>query len=149
MSITLTSPAFSSDATIPVEHTADGIDVSPPLNWSELPSGTKSLALICEDPDVPGGTFTHWVVNNLPPEARGLRPGALPEGAMEGLNSFGKQGYDGPAPPRGKPHHYHFRLYALDSEILLIGEFSAEGLKQELAGHVLAEADLVGVYQRI
>jgi Raf kinase inhibitor-like YbhB/YbcL family protein len=148
MSMTLTSPAFESNGTIPLAHTADGINASPPLQWSDLPRGTRSLALICEDPDAPSGTFTHWVVNNLPPEAHELRQGALPKGAMEGLNSFGKLGYGGPSPPRGKPHHYHFHLYALDSELPLIGEFSAEGLKKELPGHVLAEADLVGLYQR-
>jgi Raf kinase inhibitor-like YbhB/YbcL family protein len=148
MAIQLSSPAFRSGESIPLDYTADGRNVSPPLQWTPPPLGTQSLALVCEDPDAPRGTFTHWVVFNMPADADGLVEAALPSGAMQGLNSFGEASYGGPAPPPGKPHHYHFRLYALDSPVPLIGEVAAPGLKSAMEGHILGEADLVGLYQR-
>jgi len=148
MSLTLSSPAFCSGDRIPLEYTADGRNVSPPLIWSDPPSGTKSFALICEDPDAPGKTFMHWGVYEIPASTRELKEGALPMGAKQALNDFGDGKYGGPAPPPGKPHHYHFRLYALDIPLPLIGEVSIESLRSELAGHILEESDLVGIYQR-
>jgi Raf kinase inhibitor-like YbhB/YbcL family protein len=148
MSLQLTSPAIKPNKSIPVDYTADGKNVSPPLKWTGIPPGTKSFALLCEDPDAPRGTFTHWVVCNVPAEASELVEAALPRGAVQGENSFGEAAYGGPSPPPGQPHHYHFKLYALDTSLTLIGHFSAEGLKSEMQGHILGEADLVGLYQR-
>src|SRR5437762_6437024 len=113
MALELTSTAFKEGDTIPKQYTGDGTNAPPPLKWADPPAGTKSFALICEDPDAPRGTFTHWVMWNLPAEARELGEGAPPGGAIQGKNDFGKIGYGGPAPPPGKPHRYVFRLDAL------------------------------------
>ena len=118
MSIEVTSTAFQQGMTIPKQYTGDGADQSPPLRWSEPPSGTKSIALICDDPDAPRGTWVHWVLFNLPTQTRELEEGVpttatLPSGAKQGKNDFGNIGYGGPAPPKGKAHRYFFKLYAL------------------------------------
>src|SRR6516165_8657122 len=118
MSIELTSKAFQPGAAIPKQYTGDGADRSPPLGWSDPPPGTKSLALICDDPDAPRGTWVHWVLFNLPAQTRELDEGVpttetLPTGAKQGKNDFGNIGYGGPAPPKGKGHRYFFKLYAL------------------------------------
>src|SRR5215831_16591109 len=116
----LTSTAFTEDGNIPKQHTGDGKDISPELHWSGAPTGTKSFALICDDPDAPRGTWVHWVVFNLPP-AKTVLPegvpttGKLASGAVQGKNDFGKLGYGGPSPPKGKPHRYFFKIYALDA----------------------------------
>jgi len=153
MSIELTSPAFTPGETIPRDYTADGRNASPPLKWSDPPADAKSFALLCEDPDAPRGTFVHWVAANLPSESRDLSEGvpkeaSLPNGTVQGVNGFGKVGFGGPAPPPGKPHHYHFKLYALDAPLDLKGEVTATDLKSAMHGHVLAESELVGLYQR-
>jgi Raf kinase inhibitor-like YbhB/YbcL family protein len=119
MSIEVTSTALKAGETIPKQYTGDGADRSPPLYWSELPSGTKSITLICDDPDAPRGTWVHWVLFNLPAHTRALEEGVpttenLDKGAKQGKNDFGNIGYGGPAPPKGKPHRYFFKLYALD-----------------------------------
>src|SRR5438874_11965395 len=119
MALDLTSTAFQEGQSIPKEYTGDGRNVSPPLQWSDPPTGTRSLALVCEDPDAPRGTFTHWAIFNLPAESRELSAGvpaepALPNGTAQATNDFGKVGYGGPSPPPGKPHRYVFKLYALD-----------------------------------
>src|SRR5262245_50894443 len=111
MALTVTSTAFREGQPIPKQHTGDGKDVSPPLQWSAVPEGTKGLALVCEDPDAPRGTWTHWVLFNLPATTQGLPEGVPAQetvlgGARQGKNDFGKLGYGGPAPPRGKPHRY-------------------------------------------
>ncbi|MGE5195098.1 MAG: YbhB/YbcL family Raf kinase inhibitor-like protein [Deltaproteobacteria bacterium] len=153
MSIELTSPAFQSGATIPKQYTADGEDKSPPLHWSEPPKTTKSLALICDDPDAPVGTWVHWVLFNVPAETRELEEAVptaetLGNGAKQGKNDFSGIGYGGPAPPRGKPHRYFFKLYALDRTIdLSPGATSAQRVKA-MKGHILAEGQLVGKYGR-
>jgi Raf kinase inhibitor-like YbhB/YbcL family protein len=153
MSIELTSTAFSSEATIPKQFTADGADRSPPLHWSEPPSGTKSLALICDDPDAPRGTWVHWVLFNLPEQSRELEEGVSPadtldNGAKQGKNDFGKIGYGGPAPPRGKPHRYFFRLYALDVALDLPAGATRAQLDGAMKGHILGQGQLMGTYQR-
>jgi len=122
MSIEVTSTAFQQGMNIPKQYTGDGADQSPPLRWSELPTRTKSIALICDDPDAPRGTWVHWVLFNLPPQARELEEGisttaTLPSGAKQGKNDFGNIGYGGPAPPKGKAHRYFFKLYALEVAI--------------------------------
>jgi Raf kinase inhibitor-like YbhB/YbcL family protein len=153
MSIGLTSTAFQPGATIPKPHTGDGAERSPPLRWLEPPSGTKSLALICDDPDAPGGTWVHWVLFNLPAPARELEEGVpttetLDNGAKQGKNDFGKIGYGGPAPPKGKPHRYFFKLYALDVVLELKAGATKAQLVDAMKGHILAEGQLVGNHGR-
>ena len=126
---------------------------SPPLHWSEPPEGTQSLALICDDPDAPVGTWVHWVLFNLPAETRELEEGlptteTLSNGAKQGKNDFGKIGYGGPAPPKGKPHRYFFKLYALDKAVDLSPGATKAKLVEAMKGHILAEGQLVGKYGR-
>ena len=149
MTLQITSTAFRNGETIPKQHTGDGKNTSPPLQWSELPAGTKSFALICEDPDAPRGTWTHWVVFNLPADSRGFDEGArVSGGAIEGKNDFGKTGYGGPAPPPGKPHRYYFKLYALDRTLDLKSGATKDQVQSATQGHTLAEAQLMGTYGR-
>ena len=153
MALELTSTAFQEGATIPERFTGDGRNVSPPLKWQNVPAGTRTLALICEDPDAPRGTFTHWVVFNLPAESRELSEGVpaeatLPNGTAQGTNDFGKVGYGGPSPPPGKPHRYFFKLYALDHPLELQPGATKAQLLAAMKGHVLGEAQLMGTYAR-
>jgi Raf kinase inhibitor-like YbhB/YbcL family protein len=153
MRIELTSPAFSEGADIPKQFTGDGADQSPRLQWSEPPAGTKSLALICDDPDAPRGTWVHWVLYNLPADARELGEGvpttdALSNGAKQGKNDFGKIGYGGPAPPKGKPHRYFFKLYALDTTLTLPAGATKDQVIAAMKGHILADGQLMGKYSR-
>jgi len=153
MSLELTSTAFRSGATIPQQYTGDGADRSPPLAWSEPPSGTVSLALICDDPDAPGGTWVHWVLFNMPSKTRELVEGVptaetLDDGTMQGMTDFGSVGYGGPAPPKGKPHRYFFKVYALDVALDLSAGATKAQLVGAMKGHILAEGQLVGIYGR-
>jgi hypothetical protein len=153
MSIEVTSTAFKAGETIPKQYTGDGADRSPPLCWSEPPSGTKSLAMICDDPDAPRGTWVHWVLFNLPAQARELEEGVptketLGNGSKQGNNDFGNIGYGGPAPPKGKPHRYFFKLYALDAALDLSAGATKAELEQAMKGHILAEGQLMGNYER-
>jgi Raf kinase inhibitor-like YbhB/YbcL family protein len=143
----LTSSAFAAGGTIPRRLTCDGEDRSPPLSWSPPPTGSRSLALILDDPDAPGGRFVHWLAWGIPPDAGGL---AEREAApREGRNDFGTVGYRGPCPPRGHgPHRYRFRLHALGEELRLVAGAGVAELEQALEGKVLAVAELVGIYQR-
>ncbi len=153
--LTITSPAFATNTSIPVKYTCQGDDTSPALNWSALPGGTKSLALIVDDPDAPGGVWVHWVVYNLPAVSRGLPEGAsrgtttassLPAGAVQGSNSFKRVNYGGPCPPSGE-HHYRFNLYALDT--MISGDaLDKETLLKAMGGHVLGQGELVGLYRK-
>ena len=153
MSIEITSTAIQQGESIPKQYTGDGADRSPPLRWSEPPSGTKSIALICDDPDAPGATWVHWVIFDLPPQIRELTEGVpttetLGNGAKQGTNDFGNIGYGGPAPPKGKPHRYFFKLYALDAALdLPTGATKAE-VENAMKGHILAEGQLMGTYKR-
>jgi Raf kinase inhibitor-like YbhB/YbcL family protein len=138
---------------IPAEYTCAGADLSPPLSWTGAPAGTKSFALIVADPDAPSGVFFHWVAYNLPVSSTGLpaavaRTAELSDGGTQGVNSFGTIGYKGPCPPRGKPHHYHFRLFALDTKLDLRAGAGAKELEAAIKGHTLASTDLVGTFQR-
>ncbi|MGA2934633.1 MAG: YbhB/YbcL family Raf kinase inhibitor-like protein [Methanomicrobiales archaeon] len=149
----VSSDAFSGDGQIPVVYTCDGTDISPPLSWAPVPQRTASIALLVTDPDAPGGTFIHWTVYNIPPGTRGIPAGApgknvLPAGSLEGVNDMGRPGYGGPCPPRGKPHHYHFTVYALDSTIHLTGKRDGRMLADAVTGHILAQGELVGMYRR-
>ena len=149
----LTSTAFENGRPIPVRHTGDGADVSPPLQWSGAPEGTKSFALICDDPDAPAGTWVHWVLYGLPAATKELPEKipaveSLPGGARQGLNDFRRIGYGGPLPPPGGPHRYFFKLYALDAEPALRSRATKADLVRAMAGHILGEAQLMGTYQR-
>ena len=153
MKIDITSTAFQEGQPIPPQFTADGKDVSPPLRFGGVPAGTRSLALVCEDPDAPRGTWSHWVLFNLPADAGGLPEGVppeakLPSGATQGTNDFHKVGYGGPSPPPGKPHRYFFKLYALDTTLSLPPGTTRQQLQSAVQGHVLAEGQLMGTYGR-
>jgi Raf kinase inhibitor-like YbhB/YbcL family protein len=153
MAMKLTSPAFANGAVIPKEYTADGRDISPPLSWSEVPAGTKTFALLCEDPDAPRGLWVHWVIFNIPASTQSLPPGVpphdtLPDGSRQGRNDFGRIGYGGPSPPRGKPHRYFFRLYALDTAVGLPPGATRDMLLKAMHGHILDQAELMGTYGR-
>lgn len=155
MPFALVSPAFHDRSPLPAKFTCDGADVSPPLGVLDPPPKALSLALICDDPDAPGGTFVHWVLYNLPPDTR-----SIPEGvpafeiladlgrARQGKSDFGRVGYGGPCPPPGAPHHYQFKLYALDVLLPLKGGPSKADVERAMEGHVLATSRLVGVYER-
>jgi len=156
MTVTVESQEFSSGQAIPARFTGDGEDVSPRLTWSGVPSGTKELALICDDPDAPTSQpWVHWIIYKIPGDARALpenvakteRP-TEPAGAVQGKNSWGRIGYGGPAPPRGAAHHYRFRVYALDTALNAKPGLDKQQLLAAMSGHVLAEGELVGVYQR-
>lgn len=151
--IQITSPAFADGQPIPAKYTADAIDVSPPLAWTNVPAGTKSLALIAEDPDASSGTWVHWVIYDLPPATISLAEDVLnvpqfKNGAKQGLNDFKKTGYNGPAPPPGKAHRYYFKLYALNAMTGLAPNVTKAELLKAMDGHVLGEGQLMGTYQR-
>jgi Raf kinase inhibitor-like YbhB/YbcL family protein len=143
----LESNAFEHAQAIPSRYSCEGEDVSPPLRWSNVPEGTRSLALIVDDPDAPGGVFTHWLAWGLDPAAEGLGEGeAAPR---EGRNDFGTSGYRGPCPPPGHGrHHYVFRVYGLDTQLELSAGAAKAELEQAIEGHVLTTAELVGTYER-
>ncbi len=143
----LESPAFIQDGTIPVEFTCDGKNVHPPLAVTGVPEKAKTLALVVDDPDAPFGTWTHWVVWNVPASTIDIAAAKLPAGAVEGMTSFGKPGYGGPCPPLGA-HRYFFKLYALDVALDLAPTADAKALDAAMEGHVLDKAGLVGRYDR-
>jgi Raf kinase inhibitor-like YbhB/YbcL family protein len=155
MALKLSSSAFSDGSPIPAKHTCDGPDVSPALGWSGAPAGTKSFALIMDDPDAPAGTWVHWVLWDLPASFASL-PENVPRtetlqslgGALQGKNSWPKIGYYGPCPPPGKPHRYFFKLYALDVTLGLKAGATKADVEQAMQGHVLAQTQLMGTYAR-
>jgi Raf kinase inhibitor-like YbhB/YbcL family protein len=152
MAITITSTVFSEGGMIPQEYTCDGEDSSPPLAWHGVPDGTKSIALICDDPDAPMGTWVHWVLFDIPAHIMELPASIPPEkiiqnGAKHGINDFRKFGYGGPCPPGGT-HRYYFKLYALDTEIDGEPGITKSQLLQAMEGHILAEGQLMGRYSR-
>ena len=152
LQIKVKSTAFEEGGMIPERYTCDGADVSPPLALSAVPEGAKSIALICDDPDAPRGTWVHWVLFNLPPDTKEI-PESLPtnkkleNGAMHGINDFRKIGYGGPCPPSGT-HRYYFKVYALDTEIDLKAGITKRKLLKAMKGHILAEGQLMGKYTR-
>lgn len=152
MAITVTSPAFEEAGMIPARYTSDGQDVSPPLKWEGLPEGTKSAALISDDPDAPMKTWVHWVMWNIPAEVKDLPenvpPDAeLPDGSKQGITDFNRHGYGGPSPPSGT-HRYYFKIYALDCKLELPSTSQKEDLLKAMEGHILAEGQLMGRYKR-
>lgn len=150
MAITFSSSAFGYGQPIPAVYTCKGRDISPPLQWSDLPAGTKSLALIMDDPDAPMGTWVHWVIYNIPPTRNGLEEAIpaqerLADGSLQGKNSWRRIGYGGPCPPSGT-HRYYFRLYALDSTLSLAPGASKEQVLAAMQGHILAQAEWMGTF---
>lgn len=157
--LTVTSPTLKAGETIPAIYTADGKNISPPLQWAGAPASTKEFAVICDDPDVPmPQPFVHWVIYKIPGTAKGLPENvpfdpALPmpaeiAGAVQGLSGFKRTIYRGPAPPPGKPHHYHFKVYAIDAVLDLEPGLMKADLLEAIKGHVVAEGELVAIYER-
>lgn len=152
MSIEVRSTAFEEGGMIPAKYTCDGKDISPPLQWAQVPEGTQSIALIADDPDAPSGTFVHWVLYGLSPDRHELtgdlpRDKTLPNGARQGVNSFGKIGYGGPCPPSGT-HRYYFKLYALNTDLDLPPGESKAKLLNAMANHIVAKGQIMGRYKR-
>jgi Raf kinase inhibitor-like YbhB/YbcL family protein len=153
MTLSLTSTAFKEGDKIPVKYTCDGQDISPPLAWDEPPQKAQAIAVIVDDPDAPSGVFTHWVLLNIPGNVRQLGEGVtvqerLQNGALQGKNDFGRIGYSGPCPPRGSVHRYRFTIYALDKPLDLKPGVSKRQLLDAMKGHILAQGQLIGTYQR-
>jgi Raf kinase inhibitor-like YbhB/YbcL family protein len=144
--IKITSSAFQEGGNIPSKFTCDGSDTSPPLQITGIPSEAKSLVLIADDPDAPGGLFTHWLVWNIPPQTNSIAEGSAPKG-VHGTNDFGKPDYKGPCPPPGT-HRYSFKIFALDRELDLRGGAKRGQLDAAMKGHVIAQGELVGRYAR-
>lgn len=149
----LTSIAFKQNETIPRQYTCEGEDLSPQLQWTGAPAGTKSFALISDDPDAPMGTWVHWVLWNLPAGTAELPKGLaknqqLSDGTHQGVTDFGRPGYGGPCPPPGRRHRYFFKLYALDTLLELPPDTRKRDLEDAMKGHILAQAELMGIYQR-
>ena len=143
----LTSSAFRDGQPIPTQYSCDGADQSPPLQWGQPPAGTRSFALVVDDPDAPSGTFRHWGAFDIPPSTRSMAAGQAP--GSQAANDFGKVGYGGPCPPKGHgPHHYHFKLFALDVERLGLGNPKIADLEREARKHAIAEGELIGTYER-
>lgn len=152
MAFRLSASDFRGGADIPKKFTCDGADVSPALSWTDPPKGTAAFAIIVDDPDAPAGTWVHWVIYDFPSDVRDLpeavpREQQLPNGAHQGRNDFGKIGYTGPCPPRGKTHRYFFKLYALSSKTNLKPGASKADLERAMKGHILAQAELVGKFR--
>lgn len=156
MALSLTSPAFEHGGAIPQRYTCEGDDISPPIEWSGVPAGAKSLALIVEDPDAPDPAapkrvWVHWVLYDMPPGVAELAEGAggtdLPEGTREGLNDWKKAGYGGPCPPIGR-HRYFHRLYALDVVLGDLKHPTKAKLEKAMQGHIMAQAELIGTYKK-
>jgi Raf kinase inhibitor-like YbhB/YbcL family protein len=151
--IGLQSTSFRNRAEVPRVYTCSGQDKSPPLEWNGVPAGAKALVIIVRDPDAPGGSFVHWVLYDLPPVVSELPSGlpateSIPQGGRQGLNGIGHLGYMGPCPPPGAPHHYHFRLYAIDNRTGLNPGATAEAVERAIKGHVLGSGELVGIFAR-
>lgn len=150
--ISISAEAFKEGGTIPAEYTCDGSDFSPALSWKGIPANARSIAVIMDDLDAPGGTFVHWVLFNISASTQRLQKGlpkngTLADGSLQGINDFGNIGYDGPCPPGGT-HRYYFRLYALDTTLNLQPGASRKQVDSAMKGHVLAEGELMGRYQR-
>ncbi|HYA26607.1 MAG TPA: YbhB/YbcL family Raf kinase inhibitor-like protein [Thermodesulfovibrionales bacterium] len=143
----ISSPVFENNGQMPEKYTCDGIDVNPPLIIENVPVGTKSLALIVDDPDAPRGTWVHWVVWNIDPKTVEIREHNIPKGALQGMNDFEKRDYGGPCPPSGT-HRYFFKLYALDTLLNFSSEAGKAGLEKAMQGHIIGQAQIVGRYKR-
>ena len=156
MSFRLTSSAFAHSGKIPSKYTCEGDDQSPPLEWTDAPAGTKSFALIVDDPDAPDPAkpqrvYVHWVVYNIPPDVKRIDENGwkskMPAGSATGMNDFGRQGWGGPCPPIGR-HRYFFKLYALDTTLSALSSPKKKDVENAMKGHILGQAELMGTYQK-
>lgn len=152
MDIHITSPVFEDGGIIPKKYTCDDLDMSPPIEWSNVPEGTKTISIVCDDPDAPMKTWIHWIIFNIPGDVTGLPENVPPEkelenGAKQGMNDFHKVGYGGPCPPSGT-HRYFFKIYALDITLDLPAGVSKSHLMIAMEGHVISESHLMGTYTR-
>ena len=143
--MTITSTAFQPDDPIPDDYSYDGGNLSPPLTFSEVPVEAESLVLLVEDPDAPGGLFTHWSLYDIPPATLQIMPGEVPAGAVQGETDFGQEAYGGPKPPSGT-HRYFFKLFALDTPLDLGPGATGEEVREAMEGHIIDKAELVGTY---
>ncbi len=143
----ISSPAFEDNGSIPGKYTCDGMDVNPPLRIGGVPPGAKSLALIVDDPDAPGGVWVHWVAWNIDPAVAEIGEHSVPKGALQGINDFRKHGYGGPCPPSGT-HRYFFKLYALDTLLSISANAGKTELEKAMKRHIIAETQIVGLYKR-
>jgi len=143
----ITSPAFENNQMIPQKYTCDGEDINPPLQINDIPAGTQSLVLIVDDPDAPSGDWVHWLVWNINPATKLISENESPQGAIQGINDFGKQNYGGPCPPSGI-HHYQFKIYALNTTLNLTSSSRKKDLETAIENHILDKALLIGLYQR-
>lgn len=143
----ITSPAFQNNGNIPRQYTCDGKDINPPLVIENVPKGTKSIAVIVDDPDAPVGVWVHWVLWNIDSNTKEIKENAVPQGAVEGMNDFKRHAYGGPCPPSGT-HRYFFKVYALDTMLDISPNSQKSALKKAMKGHVLTEGQIVGLYKR-
>ena len=141
------SSAFSNDGSIPEKQTCEGKDINPTLLIESVPENAKSLALVVDDPDAPMGTWVHWVVWNIDPKTNEIAENSVPKGALQGFNDFKKQNYGGPCPPSGT-HRYFFKLYALDTSLALSPHSSKKDLEKAMEKHIIAKAQIIGLYKR-
>ena len=153
MALELKSRAFKDSEFIPPQYTCKGMDISPPLEWSKAPAGTKSFALICDDPDAPAGTWVHWVLYDIPADKTSLSEGVvasreLADGSKQGTNDFGKIGYGGPCPPPGRPHRYFFKIYALDANPGLAPGLTKDELLKAVEDYIIEAAGIMGKFKR-
>ncbi|MBN1354276.1 MAG: YbhB/YbcL family Raf kinase inhibitor-like protein [Candidatus Omnitrophica bacterium] len=153
MALELKSPAFKSGELIPDKYTCNGADISPPLDWNEVPEETASFVIICDDPDAPGGDWVHWVVYDIPPDVNAFPEGVpknriLNDGSKQGMTDFGNTGYGGPCPPPGAAHRYFFKLYALDCMLGSKPGLEKAELLDVIEGHILEKAELMGKFKR-
>ena len=146
-SMRISSPAFVDHGTIPPQYTCDGEDISPPLNFENVPEDAQSLTLIVEDPDAPGKTWVHWVVVNIDPHITRLHEDSVPMGGFEAMTDFGSTGWGGPCPPSG-PHRYHFKVYALDNKLDVTEDITRIEVERAMEGHILDKSELIGIYSR-
>ena len=145
--LTVLSPVFENNSTIPSKYTCDGVNVTPPLFIEHVPAGAKSLALIVDDPDAPAGIWVHWVLWNIHPETKEITENSVPKGAQQGMNDFRKQPYSGPCPPSGT-HRYVFKIYALDTILTLSPHATKTDLEKSMKGHIIEQAHITGLYKR-
>jgi len=153
MTLLISSPAFNEGEEIPSRYTCEGQDISPQIDWYNIPKDARSLILIVDDPDAPAGVFTHWVIFNIPPEGKGLSEAFpstpnLTDGSCQGKNDFGKTGYGGPRPPPSKPYRYRFTLHAIEKRLDLVAGSTKNQVLNASQGHVLPEGQLIGTYKR-
>jgi len=145
--LTISSPVFENNGSIPGKYTCDGENVNPPILIENVPNRTKSLTLIVDDPDAPVGIWVHWVLWNINPETKEIKDNSVPKGAQQGMNDFRKHNYGGPCPPSGT-HRYFFKLYALDTIITLSSNATKADLEKAMKGHIIEQAQIVGLYKR-